>query len=302
MGRETRGACPRFSIPNETMTLALIPRSRWLAVAAASCRRALTRALIAQLGCLAVAFVLVACSFAAVPLRAEDAKPADNTPKILVTLPLTIVPGHPQKLILRGLKLEDTSEVRFDGVNVPVTIVNKGKAPIPDKQEPAVVGDTQVEIEFTLPADTPAGLASLIVVTPAGASPAKTCIVCPVDKLTIAREPASGFRDAQPIAPGQTVEGAIQEPRDVDVFRLSGQAGQHVTLEIEAARLGSALDSVVTLYDAQGRIMAVSDDHGDSVDSRLEHVLPSAGDYFVAVIDANDRGGPVHLYRLLVGP
>ena len=65
-------------------------------------------------------------------------------------------------------------------------------------------------------------------------------------------------------------------------------------------RHGTALDSILTLYDAAGRELASNDDIEASVDSRLEVTLPRDGPYYVSVIDAHDQGGPAHVYRLVV--
>ena len=94
--------------------------------------------------------------------------------------------------------------------------------------------------------------------------------------------------------------GAIQVPRDVDVFRFAGRRGQRIVAEVLAARLGSPLDASLTLYDAAGRILANADDSRGSADPVLEMALPRDGVYFLAVNDAQDAGGPGHVYRLLV--
>jgi len=68
-----------------------------------------------------------------------------------------------------------------------------------------------------------------------------------------------------------------------------------------AARYGSALDSILTLYDADGHTVASNDDlDGTTTDSRLEVTLAKAGVYYVSLIDAHDTGGPAHVYRLSI--
>ena len=98
----------------------------------------------------------------------------------------------------------------------------------------------------------------------------------------------------------QEVQGGIEQGKDVDLFRFEGKEGQRITMEVFAARYGSALDSLLTLYDGEGRILASCDDISGSSDSRLDAILPKAGTYFVGVIDANDQNGPAHVYRLSV--
>ncbi len=114
------------------------------------------------------------------------------------------------------------------------------------------------------------------------------------------KEPNDGFRQAQSVTLPVVVEGAIERPRDVDVFQFEGRAGQKVQFEVLAARHGSPLDSILTLYNAAGEQLAVNDDFEGSVDSRLEVVLPADGKYHVVLMDAHDSGSPIHVYRLLL--
>src|SRR5207247_5912931 len=113
------------------------------------------------------------------------------------------------------------------------------------------------------------------------------------------KEPNNGFPQAQPIKIPQAIDGLIREPRDVDVFRLEGKAGQRLVFEVLAARHGSALDSILTLYDAAGQQLASNDDIDGTTDSRLDVILPKDGTYYLTLIDAHDQGGPAHVYRLI---
>ena len=50
-----------------------------------------------------------------------------------------------------------------------------------------------------------------------------------------------------------TVNGQIYGERDVDCFRFTAEAGQVISCEVIAGRLGSRLDPVVELLDSNGR-------------------------------------------------
>jgi hypothetical protein len=151
----------------------------------------------------------------------------------------------------------------------------------------------------TLPADFADKEAGFTVVTPAGESAPHKLLV---DKTpTVAeKEPNNGFRQAQPVQVPQVIDGAIGQNQDVDVFRFDGHAGQQVVIEVFAARYGSSLDSFLTLYNADGQIIASNDDIEGTTDSRIEATLPKAGVYYLSVIDAHDTGGPAHVYRLVL--
>ncbi len=56
---------------------------------------------------------------------------------------------------------------------------------------------------------------------------------------------------------GFQVQGVISEPGDVDVYSFRGRAGTEVWFDID--RTQNSLDTVIELVDANGRILALSD-------------------------------------------
>jgi len=237
-------------------------------------------------------------SISSTTIAQEKKKPdKKDTPRVAVVLPLGVVPGKTAKLAIRGRKLADATAVRFKNGRITAKIVSKGAAPVPDKN-PDKVGDTQVVVEAAIPGDV-AGNLDFVVVTPAGESKPHMLLVETRLPVIAEKEPNEGFRQAQPVKLPVVIEGSIDRQRDVDVFRFEGKAGQKIVIEVLAARHGSALDSIVTLYDAAGQQIASSDDTKDGLDSRLDVVLPATGVYHIALIDAHDSGGPIHVYRLL---
>jgi len=82
-----------------------------------------------------------------------------------------------------------------------------------------------------------------------------------------------------------------------DLFRFEGSAGDMVAAEVHAARIGSQLDSQLTLYDASGAALAFNDDFA-GLDSRVEVVLPANGGYFLEVENFGGFGSPDHFYTL----
>jgi hypothetical protein len=80
-------------------------------------------------------------------------------------------------------------------------------------------------------------------------------------------------------------------------------------MEVQARRLGSPLDSIITLFNSQGGQLAEQDDSdmGDPLlthhaDSRLDYTFPSDGDYVLRIQDAQGRGGEECAYRLHIVP
>ena len=232
---------------------------------------------------------------------AQETKPA-NQPKIVCAAPLAVVPGKEIRLALRGVFLDEITAVKVVAAEIPVEVVSKGKTPVPPNYEARRVGDTQAEIKFTLPRETPAGKLSLVAVSGNGDSAAYEIAVAKPDDLINEHEPNDGFKSAQSISTDKTIVGVIGDARDVDVFRIEVSAGQKLIVETVTARAGSLLDPMLTLYDAKGRVVAANDDHAETRDSRIETTLSRPGTYVVTVQDANDAGGPHFAYLLKVAP
>jgi len=113
----------------------------------------------------------------------------------------------------------------------------------------------------------------------------------------------------------KVVNGRIETPGDVDVFRVEARAGETIVAEVHARRLGSPMDSLVRLMDASGKVLAWNDDHvfkqqhlhideagriTHHADSYLSAKAPTAGTYYVQVSDAQHHGGEAHAYRLRI--
>lgn len=103
---------------------------------------------------------------------------------------------------------------------------------------------------------------------------------------TIATAIATGLSSAAPgiyRARGEIGDNNFQG-LDVDLFKVQLNTGDLLQLDIDAAAFGSALDSVLRLFDATGLPLAADDDAiGGGVDSHLEFVARSAGTYYVGV-------------------
>jgi hypothetical protein len=122
------------------------------------------------------------------------------------------------------------------------------------------------------------------------------------------QEPNNEPGTAQSVTLPIIVNGRIDQPGDVDMFRFKGGAGSQIVAEIYARRLNSPLDSVLKLTDADGRQLAFNDDHEDKgsglnthhADSYLTATLPADGTYYLRLWDAQHQGGPEYAYRLRI--
>ena len=122
------------------------------------------------------------------------------------------------------------------------------------------------------------------------------------------KEPNSSVKTAQKVRLPIIVNGRIDQPGKKDMFQFEGYKGEEIVAEVYARRLDSPLDSVLKLTDASGKILAFNDDSEDSAagvnthpaDSYIRVILPANGTYYVALNDAQHRGGEAYGYRLRI--
>jgi hypothetical protein len=251
------------------------------------------RGTIAATGCLLSLLSLVS---------ADEPKPADKTPLLLVAAPLGISPGAAVRFTGRGLNLDQASEVRatIGDKKLDVKLHGKQKVGVPQNQELKKFGDCQVDFELTVPTEGSPEKLSLVVVTPQGESKPYELPITAATTLVSEKEPNDGFDQPQPIELDKIILGRIESAQNVDVYAISGQAGQKLLVEIIAERLGSTLDCQLSLHNARGVLLASNDDQPNSADPQIKIVLPGTGQFFVVISDANDQGSPTHGYRLSV--
>lgn len=113
---------------------------------------------------------------------------------------------------------------------------------------------------------------------------------------------------AQKVSLPIIVNGRADRPGDWDVFEVEGKAGETIVAEVHARRLGSPFDSFVKVTKADGKIIALNDDHYDAAsglntdhaDSYLMVKLPADGKYFIHLGDTRRHAGKEYAYRLRI--
>jgi hypothetical protein len=112
-------------------------------------------------------------------------------------------------------------------------------------------------------------------------------------------EPNDDPRQATPSPHGWPVafNGVLERPGDVDHFRFRAAKGDVIDVQAFAFRIGSSLDTVVTVLDPSGAPLAANDDD-ETHDSRVRVTIPADGEYAVRVADKKKGGGPAFIYRL----
>jgi hypothetical protein len=85
-----------------------------------------------------------------------------------------------------------------------------------------------------------------------------------------------------------TVKSDINKGMDVDMYKFTAKAGQHIGFDIDAPA-GSKLDAALRLFNGAGQEIAFSDDDKEEfeasvgLDSYIDYTFPMAGTYYVAV-------------------
>jgi hypothetical protein len=114
--------------------------------------------------------------------------------------------------------------------------------------------------------------------------------------LSVSPEPNDSIGTATPVTlavgQSQTVSDVIgngpfgSSSGDYDFYSVAADAGQSITLDVDAEVNGSFLDSVVGIYDTAGNLLASNDDEDFStLDSFLSFDVTTTGTYFVVVFD-----------------
>jgi ribosomal protein L40E len=122
------------------------------------------------------------------------------------------------------------------------------------------------------------------------------------------QEPNDDPSHAQKVTLPIIINGRMDHPGDWDVFQVEGKAGETIVAEVSARRLGSPLDSFLKVTGADGKVIALNDDHfdvasglnTDHADSYLMVKLPADGKYFVHIGDTRHQAGKEYAYRLRI--
>ncbi len=106
---------------------------------------------------------------------------------------------------------------------------------------------------------------------------------------------------ATPFELPNAVNGVISKPGEVDHYRFKGKKGQTYEVHCYARRLGSPLDSVMTISNLNGGAIVANDD-AIGPDSYFRFTVPDDKEYVLTITDHLGKGGPTYFYRVEFTP
>ena len=166
--------------------------------------------------------------------------------------------------------------------------------PLPDSQRQEDYPRDMAGV-VKIAADAPLGMRPWRLWTAQGATPTKRFVVGDLPELVEQEIPGAPVPVA--VALPVTINGRIFPQENVDVWAFPARKGQTISCIVEAARLGSPLDSRLEVLDPAGRSLAENDDTFGA-DSFVRFTAPADGTYQVRIHDVNFKGGQSYVYRL----
>jgi hypothetical protein len=209
-------------------------------------------------------------------------------PSIETAAPLVVERGHTFELQIVGAGLQDCRDLVFysDALSCDSLTV---------KDEYTLVA------KITVKPDCPIANHAFRLLGTDGFSELKTLRV---SRYPVVSEASRDSQDTVMDIPEQNVcVWGILEDGDRDRYRVQLKKGQRFTAEVEAIRLGGTLlDTVLSITDPQGRMVAFSDDGALlRQDPSITLVAPESGEYVVEVHETNYEGSSGSQYALYLG-
>jgi mono/diheme cytochrome c family protein len=92
-----------------------------------------------------------------------------------------------------------------------------------------------------------------------------------------------------------------ERPGDQEEFRFDAKSGQTLVFDVAAKSIGSKAETVLTLTDAHGKVLASNSGFDNSSDPLLVHTFTSDGQCVIRVGELLLGGSRDHFYRLSMG-
>ncbi len=94
------------------------------------------------------------------------------------------------------------------------------------------------------------------------------------------------------------LNGVLAKKGEPAFYRFKAKKDQNLEFAVYARRLGSPIDSVLTVFNAKGGSLGSNDDAAGNADSQVRVKIPADGEYIVKVADQLNRGGANFTFRV----
>src|SRR5713226_4271876 len=234
-------------------------------------------------------------------------------PTINSVSPLGLQRGATVEMNVEGLNLAKTSAVYFSEPGIKARILRVKELPdLPDIRlgsngTPSTVDlgplppRNQVTLEIEVSPDALIGTVAMRLQTPLGTSPAARIAIEPYYGESPDREPNNTPEEAFETYLPTILVGAISKPGDLDYYKIKVKDGEQVVFQNSARDLGSSLQPVVGIYDAnQNLVKEFGEDAGRDTRT-FAYQFAKGGTYYVRVSDYQESGSAGHFYRIKAG-
>ncbi len=143
------------------------------------------------------------------------------------------------------------------------------------------VAEDRKSVTLSIPQEARRGVHWLRFFNEAGTSVVRPFVVGQIPEIS-EEEPNNVPDEAGQAEPAAvTINGVLQKSGDVDIYRIEVPAGKTLVASMQANQaLGSPMDSVLQLLDAQGTVVAQNDDD-HQIDPQIVYQVPADGVYYV---------------------
>jgi hypothetical protein len=248
-----------------------------------------------QTGCRCVGLVMLGI--------VAQARAQTSYPMITRVVPSAVQRGQTVEIVIAGTHdFSGASQLLFEGAGLKAQVLESDGGPKPDAKG-RMRSNGSVRATLTVAKDAALGLREIRAVTPQGVSSIGIVVIVPDSVVVEADDSANdGPSRAQPLELPVVVSGTIGKVEDVDWYSISARAGQRITFSLWGNRLENKihdlqthLDPIIQLHDAQGRELAVNDNH-DFADPMLSYEFKETGTYLIQVRDTTYAGNANWVY------
>lgn len=202
-----------------------------------------------------------------------------------------------KELPVFGIVSGQTTKLTLTGENLaPSAVAVKGPLQVKllDSKPTAVI------VEVTAPPDCPPESFELTLVHPKDSPTLKLPVLPAAAQEVPVKKPLSRFDQAMPLAPAPSL--SVQTNLDNDqphLYRFTLVRGERLDILVTGARSPlSDLDVMLRMRDSRRRMLTMATGRLRQ-DRRVNFTAPYDGDYYLEISDAQQRGGPKMLYRLV---